>query len=116
MTDNPGTWLLHCHVNKHFSSGMQVCPIKPARCATVSMPAETVHLTQYLDVRMRSSVGVTCWLQALVTLTGSQPTPFTRAGVERTYYVQVDCCPRQHMLWRFWLSPKASLVCSMKYT
>lgn len=25
MTDNPGTWLLHCHVNKHFSSGMQVC-------------------------------------------------------------------------------------------
>jgi Multicopper oxidase len=25
VTDNPGTWLFHCHVNDHFTAGMQVC-------------------------------------------------------------------------------------------
>jgi len=34
ITDNPGTWLLHCHVNKHFSAGMQVC----SRCMLANFP------------------------------------------------------------------------------
>lgn len=37
VTDNPGIWLLHCHVNKHFSAGMQALVTLTGKQAAFNM-------------------------------------------------------------------------------
>jgi Multicopper oxidase len=101
VTDNPGTWLLHCHVNDHFTAGMQVrcCTVELARmcqlqpCAASAVLSVSSTLAMYAPWRAAAccSEGLSM-SQALFTLEGKKQPPFEFTGVERTFYIQVSIC------------------------
>lgn len=60
LADNPGTWMLHCHVFDHMESGMMVSYTiyEAARACPVKIVPDTwVHASSTLSVRVRNVSG-----------------------------------------------------------